>query len=106
MSTTEKKKKNYVKGSAKEVKFSNGGSIIHVDILVEDLKRLPINDRGYVKLSLSKLPDPDKFGNTHTLYENDWKPTDEGAKAQATKAGVKAFPKVEFKGGTVDDLPF
>lgn len=107
MSTTEKKKKNYVKGSAKEVIFANGGSLVHIDILIEDLKRLPVNERGYVKLTLSKLPEADRFGNTHTLYENDFKPNEAGAKGQAAKAGVKAFPKAEFKGAASnDDLPF
>ena len=106
MSTIEKKKKNYVKGSTKEVTFSNGGTTVHLDIKVEGAvittngKLLP-NEAGYVKLSLSKLPAPDQYGNTHTLYENDWKPSPKAVEAKAGQE-AKPFPKAQPK----DDLPF
>lgn len=96
--STEAKKKNYVKGSAKEHVFENGGSILHVDLKVDDLKRLPINEAGYVKLNISKLPNPDNYGNTHSIYENDWKPAKDGKPAPKAKMPLAPFGK--------DDLPF
>jgi hypothetical protein len=98
------KKKNYIKGSAKEVVFNNGGSVIHVDLLLKDLDRLPKNEAGYVKITISRLPAPDKYNNTHTIYENDWKPEPGNNKKAATtaKTQVKSLRAERAS----DDLPF
>lgn len=98
------KKRNYIKGSAKEVKFANGGSIVHIDILLEDLYRLPVNKSGYIKLSLSALPSPDKFGNTHSLFENDFVPKAQGAIAPA-QAPKPTTPTRSSRPST-NDMPF
>ncbi len=107
--STEKKVKNYIKGGAKEVTFDNGGSLVHIDILtdaggiVTKNGNLKPNEKGYVKLTLSKLPQPDAYGNTHTLYENEWKPTGKaGIPDKKGAATLKPFPKP----AATDDLPF
>lgn len=97
MSTTEKKKKNYIKGSAKEHKFANGGTVIHVDILLNDLiAKVKPNEAGYVKLTVSKLPNVDNYGNTHTVYENEWRPAPKGAEAPKQKPATYKGNKDEF----------
>lgn len=93
MNTT---KKNYLKGGAKEKKFDNGSSIINIDFLLSELQALPINERGYVKVTVSQLREPDKFGNTHSVYENDFKPS------KSEKATVNS----DFKKRPTDRLPF
>lgn len=100
------KKRNYVKGSAKEVVFNNGGNVIHIDLLLEDLKRLPINAAGYIKLTVSKLAAPDKYNNTHTIYENDWKPAGKSGDNSAPKAPASTKPTGLKTARSKDDLPF
>lgn len=97
----ETKKKNYIKGSAKEHVFDNGGSVIHIDMKLEDLKKIA-NERGYVKVTVSKLKQTDDYGNTHSVYENDYKPAEKKA-APAAKTPLKAKAKDTLPG---DDLPF
>lgn len=108
MADSTKPTKNYVKGSSKEITFSNGGSVINLDLKIEGKlfgskgEILP-NEAGYVKVKLSKLDKPDQYGNTHSIVENDWKPSkDQPAKAQPSSP-VPAKAKV---GASTDDLPF
>jgi hypothetical protein len=106
--STTKKSKNYVKGGAKEVTFSNGGSLINLDIKVEGKvigsqgEILP-NEAGYVKLVLSKLPAPDKFDNDFSIYENEYKPDPSKKKAAPAATLAKGPAK---KTGASDDFPF
>lgn len=68
------KKKNYIKGSGRARQFDNGGENIYLSLLFSDLESLPRNEDGYIRLVVSELREPDKFGNTHSIFENDWKP--------------------------------
>jgi len=98
------KKKNFFKGSAKEREFSNGTSVINIDIKKEWLDSLPVSEGGYVKMTLTALKNIDKFGNTHLIYENDYKPD-----PSKMKMPQKAAPTpTTFKGGSksTDDFPF
>lgn len=99
--------KRYVKGSAKEHIFDNGGSNIHIDILKSDFDTLPVNERGYVKLTISKLKEVDQYGNSHTITLNDWKPLAKGATGYPAKGfTAQASPKAPLKAKEKDDLPF
>lgn len=98
------KKKNYVKGSAKQHVFDNGGDVIHLDLKIEGIiigSTGPIkpNDAGFAKVTVSKLKEPDQYGNTHCVYENDWVPTEKRKAAPKPKTPVKPREKD-------DDLPF
>jgi hypothetical protein len=84
--------KNYIKGSAKEQVFDNGGSVINVDLLFSDLEKLPRNQAGYIKIRVSKLKQADQYGSTHSVYENDYKPK-EKQPAPIAKTPVKAREK-------------
>lgn len=101
---TERKKKNYIKGGARTVTFSDG-ELINVDLLLSDLQKLPVNKTGYIKLTLSKNKVLDKFNNSHNIYENDFVPSD---KSQAAKAATPVATAITggFKSRTTDDLPF
>lgn len=105
---TTTKKKNYIKGSARQKQFDNGGTVINLDLLVSEVQAIA-NEKGYAKITLSELREPDMYGNTHSIYQNDWVPdakaTPQGVKdllpaKQATKpAGKKSYD-------ATDDLPF
>lgn len=74
--------KKYVgNGKAINGKF---GQIFNISIKVEDLLKLEQN-KGYVRLTMSELKSPDKFGNTHTIYKNDYKPQ---AKEETTQEQI------------------
>lgn len=65
------KEKNYVgNGKAITTKY---GTMFNMSFKLEDLKKLPTNEKGYIRVSMSELKSPDKFGNTHTCFENDYK---------------------------------
>ncbi len=103
MAEQAKPKKNYIKGSAKQHQFDNGGSVLHIDLLVSDLDKIK-NEKGYAKITVSENRTPDTYGNTHSIYQNDWKPK-EGVKAPVAKMPVKAKAKDTFP--EIDtDLPF
>jgi hypothetical protein len=97
--------KDYIKGSARQVNFNGGGYLINIDILASEFERIPKTNTGYVKLTLAPLKtSPDKYGNTHSIYVNDFVPTKQ-VDTIADKS--KKAKKVELpKGGPTDDLPF
>ena len=72
--TITKKKKNYISGGARKVEFGDGSSIINLDLKLSDLNDLPISEKGYIRLTVSDRKEVDQFGNTHSVYENDFVP--------------------------------
>jgi hypothetical protein len=63
--------KQYLKCSAKEKTFTNGGSIIKVGIKVEDLAafvKAHKNERGYINLAISPRREVGQYGDTHSVY--------------------------------------
>lgn len=64
---------NYIKGSAREIHFDNGGSVINLSLNKEELMKLP---GEYVKLTIAPRRQEDDYGNTHYVKENDYKPKD------------------------------
>ena len=66
------KEKKYVgNGKAIEGKF---GTFFNLSLNINDLNKIEPNDKGYIKISMSQLKQPDKYGNTHTVYEHKYKP--------------------------------
>lgn len=63
--------KVYLKCSAKEKTFDNGGSIIKIGIKVEDLAafvKAHKNERGYINLAISPRREVGQYGDTHSVY--------------------------------------
>jgi hypothetical protein len=67
-------KKNYVRGSAKERSFGDGGAVINLDLNLSDLNSLPVTEKGYVKIVVAQRQAEDQYGNTHYVYENTFVP--------------------------------
>lgn len=62
--------KTYLKCSAKEKTFSNGGSIIKVGVKVADLIAFAQqhgNERGYLNLTIGARREVGQYGDTHTV---------------------------------------
>ena len=69
---------------------------LKLGIRVVDLKP---NEKGYANLIVQEMRSPDDWGNTHTVYIDDWKPQPNGS--QPTKPNNPA-PQPS----TDKDLPF
>lgn len=64
--------KNYVGNGWKHPKFDD---TVNISVNLEKLKSLPVNEYGDVKLTVSKMREPNsKTKATHTVYENDYVP--------------------------------
>ena len=105
MSDFTKKKKQYVKGSAKAHNFDDGGQLINVDFNLAALGELPITPTGYVKITLSKLKEKDRFGNDYSMYVNDFVPQKQTTNGSEKSTSPAAFTKAKAA-PTTDDLPF
>lgn len=99
------KKKNYIKGSIKEVKVGEGTKLI-CSLSVEDLQKIA-NPKGYAAFVIQARKEVDQYGNSHYAFENDFKP-DASKKKIATKTVESELKAPDFKetGDTTDELPF
>ena len=70
--------KQYLRCSAKEKTFRNGNAIINLGVKVEDLiafAKAHANDRGYLNLVVSPRRSPGQYGDTHSVYLDDYVPS-------------------------------
>jgi predicted nucleic acid-binding OB-fold protein len=51
-------------------------------------EQLTPNEKGYVNLIVSKLITQDQYGKTHTVYIDDWKPSQGGGGQQSPEEGL------------------
>lgn len=74
--------KKYVpKCSCKSHTFADGGTILKLSFKVEELAafvRENKNERGYINLIVAERREPGRYGDTHTVYLDEWKPKTEG----------------------------
>jgi len=98
--------KNYIKGSFREFRVGDGTKLV-MSVLVSDLNKIA-NERGYASIVVQERKEADQYGNTHYMFENDYKPQEGAAKkapakqeAMSKKADLKA-PKYK----ETDDSPF
>ena len=67
--------KIFLKCSAKEKTFSNGGTILNLGIKAEDMQQFlqaHTNERGYLNLTVQSRREVGKFGDTHTVSLDTW----------------------------------
>jgi len=64
--------KNYIKWSAKMVK-TQYWEILNLSLSLEDLQRLP-QYKWYVRLTIAPRKEPGQYGDTHSIFENDYQP--------------------------------
>jgi len=87
---SEKKEKNYLASSIKEV-TTQYGKLFNFSMKMEDLKG--IEKRGWVNFTVAERKEPSEKGATHYAFENTYEPKqDDNEKVKVSKGG--------------DDLPF
>ena len=94
---------------AKEITFNNGVSILKMsfklDQLLEKLKP-DVNGKGYVNLVVNKRREIGKYGETHDVTVDTWKP-DPNRTRQATsvESGDSARPSAKSGAGLPSQFP-
>lgn len=76
--------KIFLRCSAKEKTFDNGGSVINVGIKVSDLQAFAkqhANERGYLNLVIQQRREPGQYGDTHSVCLDTYEP--KGGRQQA-----------------------
>ena len=91
--TNETNKKNFLNCFVREIE-TQYWAIFNIEINVHDLKRFPINDIGYAKLTMMKKKEKDQYWCTHYIVENNYVKKD--------------YPKQDYQKEEVkvDELPF
>lgn len=64
--------KNYIWGSAREVE-TRFGPILNISLKLEDLQKI-VDEKGYCKISVTRRKEKGRYGETHTVIENTYKP--------------------------------
>lgn len=73
--------KVYLKASAKEKRFGTQGSKIVIGVKAADLIAFAnqhANEKGYVNLVVTARKEVGQYGDTHSVYLDDWTPTKRG----------------------------
>ena len=68
--------KIWLKCSAKEKIFANGGSVLNIGIKAEDLTQFieaHTNERGYLNVNIIKRNEVGQYGDTHSISLDTWK---------------------------------
>lgn len=109
---SQEQQRNFIKWSARKKTFDWGWESLSVGIYLPDLLRLPMTSKGYVNIKIaSKKSWADEYGNTHSIYEDDYDPN--GTKSP-NRDGIILADKMEWKASSSmtsndnvdDDLPF
>jgi len=93
------------KSSAKEVS-GQYGKFIKLSFKADDLRAFldqHTNEKGYLNLTISQRKEDGKFGDTHSVCLDTWKPT--GRQADAPSAELEPPEQTNFD-DVPDDVPF
>ena len=101
--------KTYLRGSVREKTFDNGSSLVNFSINVTDFISGQSNksildyadEKGWVQLTMSSKKEIDSYGNTHSIFINEFKP-----KPQNEDAIVGEEAAVDEEEKSDGELPF
>ena len=100
--------KVYIRGSAQEKQFANGGSVINFSVSLDQLKELTTfttkNGDTRVNLSITKRREADQYGNTHSVYYDDYFDKVKGGGSSPAVSDAASAPVTSE--AETDDLPF
>lgn len=80
--------KTYVKCSAKEHTFQDGGKILKLSFSVAELIKFAEqhkNEKGYLNLIVAARREPGQYGDTHCVSLDTWKPKAGSAPKDSSK---------------------
>lgn len=89
--------KNFIKGGCKEIQ-TQYGSIMNVNLNLEQLNTLPVDKYGNIKLTIMKRREVGQYGDTHYAIENTFVPAGEEGGAPAGEGSAPAKEE--------EDMPF
>lgn len=96
--------KVFLKCSAKQKRFDNGGSVINLGVKTADLiafAEAHTNERGFLNLVISERREVGQYGDTHSVTLDTYV-----GKARETGAATASGPAQEPPPFTDDDVPF
>ena len=94
--------KIFLKCSAKQKRFDNGGSVINLGVKVADLvafAQAHTNERGYLNLVISERREVGQYGDTHSVTLDTYV-------SKAKESGGMAGPALDSPPISDDDIPF
>ena len=94
--------KIFLKCSAKQKRFDNGGSVINLGVKVADLvafAQAHTNERGYLNLVISERREVGQYGDTHSVTLDTYV-------SKAKEPGGMAGPALASPPISDDDIPF
>ena len=65
---------------------------INISIKKEDFDKLPVNDRGYVSLTVGKKKNPEPGKATHWVALNDYKPGEKKSEESSDSRSKEDLP--------------
>lgn len=81
--------KTYIQGvSVKEIQLKSGGILkmgINKEKFLEHIKSIPANEKGYINLGISQRKEVGKYGDTHSVWLDTWKPEQRQQPMRKTK---------------------
>ena len=99
--------KIYAPGQAKE-RQTPFGPVVRWGVKVEDLIAFAnqhVNDRGFINLEILPRREPGRFGDTHSVVLDDFRPTPRNGET-TTARGDRAPVSRHSEPLTDDDIPF
>lgn len=93
--------KNFV-GNGWAKTFNNGGTIINISLKLDDLNKIPTNEKGYIRLVVAQRREPNDSGSTHYVYEDTYKAQPKAASVDRNLPESTSTPAARIE----DDLPF
>ncbi len=80
--------KNFIKWSCKEIP-TQYGSIMNLNLNIEQLNTLPVDNYGNIKLTIMKRREVGQYGDTHYAIENTYVPNNEWGDGPSSNAPAK-----------------
>lgn len=94
----------YINWNVKERDNNFGWKYLSCSIKLEELQKI-VNEKGYCNFNLNPRKDIGKYGETHSITKNDWKP-----KEQESEEPMKtvSYGNARSKEEEIDilDIPF
>lgn len=78
--------KNYLRWSAKAV-TTQYGTLINLSISKEELNKLPVSEKGFIRITIAERKEIGQYGDTHSIFENTFVPTKQATPAPKVSAG-------------------
>lgn len=87
--------KNYIRGWAKQI-TTKFGPILKLMLNIEDLNALPKTEKWYIKLVVAQRKEVWQYGDTHSVYEDDYVPNQNGENGGTSNSQEDSSEELPF----------